>query len=58
MIYNWVYKEVGNDFRFKDLAKDFNTDEYIIKILINRGIEPSKIGQFLNPDEKIFMIPF
>uniref|UniRef100_A0A7C3N7E8 Single-stranded-DNA-specific exonuclease RecJ n=1 Tax=candidate division WOR-3 bacterium TaxID=2052148 RepID=A0A7C3N7E8_UNCW3 len=58
MIYNWVYKEVGNDFRFKDLAKDFNTDEYIIKILINRGIEPSKIGQFLNPDEKNFYDPF
>ncbi|MDI6700220.1 MAG: single-stranded-DNA-specific exonuclease RecJ [bacterium] len=58
MTNNWVYKGFGNENSFKELARNFNTSEYIVKILINRGVEPSKIGQFLNPDENNFYDPF
>lgn len=58
MIYNWVYKEIENDLDLKDFAERLNTDEYILKILLNRGIEPEKFEQFLNPDEKNFYDPF
>ncbi len=60
MIYNWDIENKNK--KNKDLglfAKILNTDESIVRILLNRGIDTiEEMKSFLNPNEKDFYDPF
>lgn len=55
----WIYPDLTNGVKIKELATLFDLSETIMKVLFNRGLtDNSEIEKFLNLDYTSFCDPF